>query len=108
MDKVGLFITSKFYATLMTSSTYRFQTKIRHGCFKSYLLVKRVIYPPEQYLVFNVEKVKLEDGRLVWFTNCADYLKRLIENFNNSLVVDNKALKNNGDGHTPYSSIFRP
>ena len=34
--------------------------------------------PPERYLSTNVEKVQLKDGRVVWYTNCVDYLKREI------------------------------
>ena len=54
------------------------------------------------------EKVQLEDGRVVWSTNCVDYLKSAIENIDNSLGLDKTALKNYGDGHRPYSSRFRP
>ena len=35
-------------------------------------------------------------------TSCVDYLKSAIENVDNSLGVDNMALKNDGDGHRPY------
>ena len=64
--------------------------------------------PPDRYLGANVEKVQLKDGRVVWSTNCVDYLKSAIENVDNSLGVDKTALKNYGDGHRPYSSRFRP
>ena len=37
-----------------------------------------------------------------------DYLKRAIDNVDNSIGVDKTALKNYGDGHSPYSSSFRP
>ena len=62
---------------------------------------------PDRYLGANVEKVHLKDGRVVWSTNCVDYLKSATENFDNSLGVDNTALKNDGDGHMTYSSSFR-
>ena len=55
----------------------------------------------------NVEKVQLKDGLIVWFTNCVDYLKRAIENVDNSLGVYKTELKNDGDGHIPYSSISK-
>ena len=62
--------------------------------------------PPDQYLVANVEKVQLNDGRVVWFTNCDDYLKSANDNDDNSTGVDKMALKNDGDGNMPYSSSF--
>ena len=61
----------------------------------------------DRYLGANVEKVHLKDGQVVWYTNCVDYLKRAIENFDNPLGVDKTALNNYGDGHKPYSSSFR-
>ena len=64
--------------------------------------------PPERYLGANVEKVHFKDGRVVWSTNYVDYLKSAIENIDNSLGVDKTDLKNYGDGHRQYSSIFRP
>ena len=63
--------------------------------------------PPDQYLGENVEKVQLKYGQVVWSTNCVDYLKSAIENFDNSLGVDKTELKNFGDGHSPELSIFR-
>ena len=48
----------------------------------------------ERYLSANAKKVKLEDGGVVWSTNCVDYLKSAIEDVNNSLGVDKTALKN--------------
>ena len=39
--------------------------------------------PPYQYLGANVEKVQLKDGRVVWSTNCVDYLKIAIKNVDN-------------------------
>ena len=62
---------------------------------------------PHQYLDANVEKIQLKYGRVVWSTNCVDFLKSTIENVDNSLVVDNTALNIYGDGHRPYSSSFR-
>ena len=56
---------------------------------------------PEQYLGENVEKVKLKDGRVVWSTNCVDYLKSAIENVDNLLGVDKTALNNCVDWHGP-------
>ena len=50
--------------------------------------------PPDRYLGANVEKVQLKDERVVWYTNFDDYLKITIENVDNSLGVDKKALKN--------------
>ena len=63
---------------------------------------------PDQYLGANVEKVQLKDGPVVCSTNCVDYLKRYIENVDNSLGVDKTSLNNYGDGHRSYSSSFRP
>ena len=37
--------------------------------------LKKVFVPPELYLGSNIEKVKLEDGRVVWSTKYVDYLK---------------------------------
>ena len=39
--------------------------------------------PPDRYLGANVEKLQLKDGRVVWSTNCVDYLKSAIENVDN-------------------------
>ena len=64
--------------------------------------------PPDRYLGANVEKVQLKDGRVVWSTNCVDYLKSAIENVDNSLGLDNTLLVSYGDGHMPYSSRFKP
>ena len=64
--------------------------------------------PPDRYLGANFERVKLKDRRVVWSTNCVDYLKSAIKNVDNSLGVDKTALKNDGDGHRPYSSSFMP
>ena len=63
--------------------------------------------PPDQYLGANIEKLKLKYGQVVWSTNCVDYLNSAIKNVDNSLGVDNTALKNYVDGHRPYTSRFR-
>ena len=47
--------------------------------------------------------MQLKDGLVVWSINCVDYLNSAIENSDNSLGVDNTALKNYGDGHRTYS-----
>ena len=70
--------------------------------------LNEVFVLPDQYLGANVEKVQLEYGRLVWSTNCVNYLKRAIENVDSLLGVEKKTLNNYGDGHRPYSSRFRP
>ena len=62
---------------------------------------------PYQYLGKNNYHVQLKDGKVVWYTNCAYYLKIAIENVDNSFGVDKTALKNYGYGHSPYSSRFR-
>ena len=61
---------------------------------------------PDRYLGTNVEKVQLNYGRAVWSANCVDYLKSAIENVDNSLGVDNRALKNYVYAHRPYSSNY--
>ena len=43
-----------------------FQAKIRLGFFKYDLPVKGGIFPPDQYLGANAQKVQLEDGQFVW------------------------------------------
>ena len=70
--------------------------------------LKQVFVPPDQYRDANVDKVQLKDKRVVWSTNCVNYLKSAIENVDNSLGVDKTTTKNYGDGHRPYSSIFKP
>ena len=67
-----------------------------------------VFIPPDRYLSVNVWKVQFNYGGFVWSANCADYLKSAIENVDNSLEVDNMALNNYVDGHSPYSSRFGP
>ena len=64
--------------------------------------------PPDRCLGENDEKIQLKDGRVVWSTNCVDYLKSAIDKINNSYIVDKMALKNYGDGHRKHSSVFRP
>ena len=70
--------------------------------------LNEVFGPTDQYLSTNVDKVQLKDGRVVWSTKCIDYLKRSIDNVENSIGVDNTKLNNYGDRHRPYSSSFRP
>ena len=70
--------------------------------------LKEVFVPPSRYLGENVEKVQLKDGRVVWSTNCVDYLNSAIENVDKSIGVNKTALKNYGDGHMPYLSRFSP
>ena len=48
------------------------------------------------YLGANVEKLKLEYGQALWYTNCVDYLKITIESVNNFLGDNKTALKNDG------------
>ena len=52
--------------------------------------------PPHRYLGTNVENLQLEDGSIVWSTNCVDCLRSTIDNLNNSLGVDKAALNNYG------------
>ena len=70
--------------------------------------LKGGVVPPDRYLGANVDKLQLEYGRVLWSVNYIDYLKSVIDHFNNSLGVDKTALKNYGDGHWPYSSRFGP
>ena len=51
---------------------------------------------PDRYLGANVEKLKLEYGQALWYTNCVDYLKIAIESVNNLLGDNKTALKNDG------------
>ena len=81
---------------------------------KEYIDALNMIYwlnegfgPTDRCLGANAEKLQLKGGRVVWSTNCVDYLKSAIENFDNSLGVDKTELKNFGDGHSPELSIFR-
>ena len=48
---------------------------------------------PGQYLGANVEKVQLEYGQVVWYTNCVDLLKSVIDKFNYSVRADNTDIK---------------
>ena len=61
--------------------------------------LKEGFVPPDRYLGANVEAIQFKYGRVVWSTNCVDYLKSAIENVDNSLGVDKTALKNYGDVH---------
>ena len=45
--------------------------------------LKEIFGPPDQYLGKNVEKVQLKDRRVLWPTNCVDYLKTAVENVDN-------------------------
>ena len=53
--------------------------------------------PPDQYLGANAEKVQLKYGRVVWSTNCVDYLKTAIDNVDDSPGLDKVVLNNDGD-----------
>ena len=64
--------------------------------------LKEIFGPTDRYLSTNVDKVQLKDGRVVWSTNCIDYLNRSIDNADNSIGVDNMELNNYGDRHRPY------
>ena len=57
--------------------------------------------PPDQYLGANVEKVQLDNGRVVQSTNRVDYLKSVIDNVDNLLGVDKTPLNNYGYGNRP-------
>ena len=57
---------------------------------KEYMDALNMIYrlregfgPPDWYLGENDEKLRLKDERVVWYTNCVDYLKSAIENVYN-------------------------
>ena len=82
---------------------------------KEYMDALNMIYrltegfgPHDRYLGEIFEKVQLKDVRVVWSTNCVDYLKSAIKNVDNSLGVDKTALNNYGDGNMPYSYSFSP
>ena len=70
--------------------------------------LKEVFGTLDLYLVANVEKEHFKYVRVLWSTNCVDYLKREIENFDNSLGIYKTDLNNYGDGHRPYSYSFGP
>ena len=84
-----------------------FKPKEDMDAFNMIYWLKEGFGPPDQYLGANVEKLQLKYGKFLWSTNCVNYLKGTIENDDNSLGVDNMALRNDGDGHMPYSSSFR-
>ena len=69
--------------------------------------LKKRFGPPGRYLGLNVENVQLNNVRVVYSTNCVDYLKSAIENVDNSLGVYNTTLNSNVDSHRQYSSSFR-
>ena len=46
---------------------------------------------PDWYLGAKVEKIHLEDGLIVWYTNYVDYLKGTIDNINNLLGMEQTA-----------------
>ena len=84
-----------------------FQAKGKHGCVQYMIYcLKEGFETPEKYLSANFEKLQLKYGRVVWSTNCVDYLKSAIDNVYDSLGVDTTALNNYGDDHRPYSSSF--
>ena len=85
-----------------------FKPKEDMGALNIIYLLKEVFVPPDAYLGENVEKLQLKDVRVVWYTNCVDYLKTAIDNSDNAFGLDKKLIKNYGDGHRPYSSRFRP
>ena len=85
-----------------------FKTKEETDELNMIYLLKEGLGPPDRYLGANVEKVQFKDVRVVWSTNCVNYLKRAIDNVDTSLGADKTALNNYGDGHRQYSSIFRP
>ena len=70
--------------------------------------LKEGFVPHYQYLCSNVEKVKLEDGRVFCSASCVYYLNIVIENVNNALGVNNKSLNNYECGNRTYPPRFRP
>ena len=88
--------------------THSFQSRRRHGWFKYDLTVKEAFGPPDRCLGANVERLQLKNGWVVWSSKYVDYLKIMLDSINNSLGMDNTEIKNYGDGHSPYSSRFRP
>ena len=56
----------------------RFKPKEDMDALDMIYCFKKDFGPPEQYLSENVDKVQLKDRRIVWSTNCVDYLKGAI------------------------------
>ena len=63
---------------LVDSSTY-FSVKGGYGCIKVDFLVKWGFGTYDHYLGDNVENIQLEDGHIVWYANCVDYIKSSID-----------------------------
>ena len=87
-----------------------------HICFKlkEYMDALNIIYwlkegfgPPDRYRGANVEKVHLKDGRVVWYTNCVDYLKSSID----MLIIHLEQIRRHSRimemviGHTKLASV---
>ena len=70
--------------------------------------LKDGIGSPSRYLGANIDKVQLEDGRIVWSMTCVDYISGAIKSVNSMLEEDKASLKMFGDGHRPYPSSYRP
>ena len=56
------------------------KTKKNMDTFNIISWLKWGFEPPYRYLSANVEKVQLKYRKVVWTTNCVDYLKRSIDN----------------------------
>ena len=64
--------------------------------------------PPYIYLGADIDKVELQDGKMFWSMNCAEYLRGSIKKVDLVLEGNKVVLKSFGDGKCPYPSSYRP
>ena len=63
---------------------------------------------PDRYFGEEIEKMKNQDGNVMWANHRRYYCKAEFENLENNLTDDGKILSQYGDGRHPYPSRFHP
>ena len=62
----------------------------------------------DRHLRGNTERVKTQDGKVLWSTHSGYYCKAAIANPEKTLTADGKSLSQYGDVRRPYPSSFHP
>ena len=53
-----------------------------------YVIKKGSMGPRERYLVANIDKVQMRDGKVLWATHSREYCKAEIANMEKTLTAD--------------------
>ena len=75
---------------------------------KKFKLKKSSVGRPTRYLGGGVERIQTDDGRVIWSTNCTEYIKAAIDIVRKDIASDPKPLHKRGDGKRPFPATYRP